>query len=141
VTGCPRCGFADASGRLAHGRGVIHRDIKPENVLLDEDGHAKLSDFGIARLVEPPQGERPLTRPSMVLGTPGYLAPEARRAPRPDGAAAAGGAAGLALPPEAAPLAPVIARALAIDPARRTASAASLAAELDAFAARLGATT
>jgi serine/threonine-protein kinase len=140
----------------AHGRGVVHRDIKPENVLLGDDGRAKLTDFGIARLVEPPAGERALTRPSLVLGTPGYLAPEARAgAPAdargdvfalgalifymvtgrdPDGAALAGGA--LALPGEAAALGPVLARAMALDPARRTASAAALGVELAALAAR-----
>ena len=37
----------------AHGRGVVHRDIKPENVLIGDDGRARLSDFGIARLLEP----------------------------------------------------------------------------------------
>ena len=70
----------------AHGRGVVHRDIKPENVLLGDDGRAKLTDFGIARLVER-RPERALTRPSLVLGTPGYLAPEARAGAPPTRAA------------------------------------------------------
>ena len=125
----------------AHGRGVVHRDIKPENVLLGDDGRARLTDFGIARLVDPTPDDGPLTRPSMVLGTPGYMAPEARAgAPPdpaddvfaarraalhmltgrdPDGARRAGGAP--ALPGEPAAIAPVIARATALDPARRTA--------------------
>jgi WD40 repeat protein len=64
----------------AHGRGVIHRDLKPSNVLLsagpDEPLRLcvpKISDFGLAKLVEGPQG---LTATTDVLGTPSYMAPE-----------------------------------------------------------------
>ena len=142
----------------AHGRGVVHRDIKPENVLLGEDGRPKLSDFGIARIVDPTRDELPLTRPSVVLGTPGYLAPEARAGapvdPRmdvyalgavlffaltgrhPDGATASGSAIAAALPTGATGLAPVLARAMAIDPTHRTATADALGVELAAVAAR-----
>lgn len=56
----------------AHDRGIIHRDIKPGNVLLTPDGHAKLSDFGIARLF----GHTKLTCMGNVLGTAEYMAPE-----------------------------------------------------------------
>ena len=56
----------------AHARGVIHRDVKPHNVLLTEDGHAKLTDFGIARVLDAPA----LTDPGRVLGTGDYVAPE-----------------------------------------------------------------
>ena len=56
----------------AHERGVIHRDVKPHNVLLTEDGHAKLTDFGIARVDDEPA----LTNPGRVLGTGDYVAPE-----------------------------------------------------------------
>jgi len=51
---------------------VLHRDIKPENILLDEDFCPKISDFGLAKLVE---RERSLSV-SNVKGTPGYMAPE-----------------------------------------------------------------
>lgn len=57
----------------AHGRGVIHRDIKPSNILLDEDGRAYISDFGIARLME---GADRITRTRTTVGTPDYMAPE-----------------------------------------------------------------
>jgi eukaryotic-like serine/threonine-protein kinase len=60
----------------AHAAGVVHRDIKPENVLFDEQGRARLADFGIARLLVDEQ--RTLTAPHVVLGTPRYMAPETR---------------------------------------------------------------
>jgi eukaryotic-like serine/threonine-protein kinase len=56
----------------AHDRRVVHRDVKPHNVLLTADGHAKLTDFGIARVDDAPA----LTNPGRVLGTGDYVAPE-----------------------------------------------------------------
>jgi serine/threonine protein kinase len=55
-----------------HARGVLHRDVKPSNVLLDGEGTAALSDFGLAR---GPDSTR-LTAEGQLLGTPHYLAPE-----------------------------------------------------------------
>jgi serine/threonine-protein kinase len=55
----------------AHAQGVIHRDIKPANILITQDGHAKIADFGIAKL-----NLAHFTVPGRVLGTPAYMAPE-----------------------------------------------------------------
>ncbi len=56
----------------AHRQGVVHRDIKPANILLDGEGHALLTDFGIAKLTE---GNIGLTGTN-VVGTPAYMSPE-----------------------------------------------------------------
>ena len=64
-----------ASGmEAAHEQGVIHRDLKPSNVLVDDDGHLKVVDFGIASAGT--QAESTLTQTGSIIGSPAYLAPE-----------------------------------------------------------------
>jgi serine/threonine-protein kinase len=59
------------AARFAHRRGVIHRDFKPQNVIVDDDGRAKVTDFGIARA-----GASDMTQTGSIMGTAQYLSPE-----------------------------------------------------------------
>lgn len=60
----------------AHSKGVIHRDLKPSNILLDEQGNAYLSDFGLAKMIE---GSVNITSEGNLVGTPLYMSPEMLR--------------------------------------------------------------
>ncbi len=66
----------------AHARWVLHRDIKPSNILVQQNGHTKITDFGIAKSfdlrTDRPAPADDVTMAGVVLGTPGYLAPERR---------------------------------------------------------------
>src|SRR4051794_27531084 len=57
--------------RFAHRNGIVHRDLKPQNVIVDEEGKAVVTDFGIARA-----GVSEITQTGSVMGTPQYLSPE-----------------------------------------------------------------
>ena len=65
---------------FAHDRGVVHRDVKPQNVLLNDDGQAKVTDFGIARSLD----VHGVTQTGTVLGTSDYIAPEQARGQKVD---------------------------------------------------------
>ncbi len=60
-----------SGARFAHARGIVHRDLKPQNVLVDREGRARVTDFGIARA-----GASEITATGSVLGTAQYLSPE-----------------------------------------------------------------
>lgn len=62
----------------AHAQGVVHRDIKPANILISSYGQVKVSDFGLAKFINPSQpDQQAITQDNMAMGTPDYAAPEA----------------------------------------------------------------
>lgn len=65
------CEILDAFA-YAHSKGIVHRDIKPANIIIQDDGHIKIMDFGIAQIVS----EANVTDGKAIMGTPAYMSPE-----------------------------------------------------------------
>ena len=77
-------GVVDAL-RAAHAQGIVHRDLKPSNILVDADGRARVMDFGIAARLHASASDGPDALAGCIVGTPGYLSPEAAAAAAPSG--------------------------------------------------------
>ncbi|MCV2354258.1 HDOD domain-containing protein [Paucibacter sp. B2R-40] len=63
--------------QAAHAVGVVHRDLKPSNILIDAKGRARVMDFGIAARLSAEEAGQASAQPQRVVGTPGYISPEA----------------------------------------------------------------
>jgi len=78
----PMVGQICTALEYAHQQGIVHRDIKPENILIGRDGHVKVADFGLAKMLSGDRKEPMLTQSFLRLGTPHYMAPEQLNTPK-----------------------------------------------------------
>jgi Tol biopolymer transport system component/predicted Ser/Thr protein kinase len=125
----------------AHQRGILHRDIKPGNIMISAQGQTKITDFGLAKLLDstPDQGDSTatlgLTRPGEAVGTPLYMSPEQARGAPLDQRSDIYSFGRVLRDMFGSAFRPIVTKALAEDPAARYQQVTELLADLEKAAA------
>jgi len=131
VEACVAAGHGLAA---AHAAGLVHRDFKPDNVLVDRSGRARVGDFGLVGTSGESSPDNALTQAGAVMGTPGFMAPEQKRGEPVDARADQYSfcrTVSALVPSPPRWLAPILARGLEEDPARRYPALADVLAALE----------